>query len=335
MADSATAQAAAPTDSGAVTTQVDEQPGFKVFAGNLSYTTTDEGLKTFFSPVAQDIISSQVIFRGTRSAGYGFVAFNTAEAAQKAVELLNKKELDGRTLIVEVAKPPEEKEKKAKRTPKKRNSKKSKASTDAEPTTNGTAEATETKEVAENGTTTNGVAKSKKRRNIRNKSKKPKAANADEAAAVSDAAAPPSVGATDAKTPKPKKAKAPKAPKPKRPVGEAPEGEPSKTMLFVANLGFSVDDAALSELFTSAGINVVTARVIRRRWGHPRRSKGYGFVDVGSEDEQKKALEALQGKEIGGREIAVKIAVNSQEKEAAEAEAEAENGPKEVPSLVA
>lgn len=96
-------------------------------------------------------------------------------------------------------------------------------------------------------------------------------------------------------------------------------------MLFVANLGFSVDDAALSELFTTEGITVVSARVVRRRWGQPRRSKGYGFVDVGSEEQQAKALAALQGKEVGGREIAVKVAVNSQEKEAAEEATQAES----------
>ena len=81
-------------------------------------------------------------------------------------------------------------------------------------------------------------------------------------------------------------------------------------MLFVANLGFNVDDEGLSNLFTDAGISVVSARVIRRRW-NPRKSKGYGFVDVGSEEEQTRAMAALQGKEVSGRPIAVKIAVNS------------------------
>jgi RNA recognition motif-containing protein len=81
-------------------------------------------------------------------------------------------------------------------------------------------------------------------------------------------------------------------------------------MLFVANLGFAVDDAGLSALFTDAGIHVISARIVRRRW-QPRKSKGYGFVDVGSEAEQIKAIAALEGKEIGGRPIAVKIAVNS------------------------
>lgn len=77
---------------------------------------------TFYS------ITAQVILRGTRSAGYGFVAVNTAEAAQKAVEELDKKELDGREVIVEIAKPAEQKdqekkEKKAKRKPGRRGSK--------------------------------------------------------------------------------------------------------------------------------------------------------------------------------------------------------------------
>jgi len=82
-------------------------------------------------------------------------------------------------------------------------------------------------------------------------------------------------------------------------------------MLFVANLGFNIDDAGLSALFTDAGIHVVSARIVRRRWGQPRKSKGYGFVDVGSEAEQQKAINALQDKEVGGRNIAVKVAVNT------------------------
>jgi RNA recognition motif-containing protein len=88
-------------------------------------------------------------------------------------------------------------------------------------------------------------------------------------------------------------------------------------MLFVANLGFTVDDAGLSALFTEAGIHVISARVVRRRWGQPRKSKGYGFVDVGSEEEQVKAITALEGKDIGGRPIAVKIAVNPSHDESA------------------
>ena len=52
-----------------------------------------------------------MIYRGTRSAGYGFVALATEAAAQKAIEQLNKQELEGRPVIVEIAKPADQKEK--------------------------------------------------------------------------------------------------------------------------------------------------------------------------------------------------------------------------------
>jgi RNA recognition motif-containing protein len=65
--------------------------------------------------------------RGIRSAGYGFVALSTTEAAQKAVELLDKQQLDGRPIIVEIAKPADQKEnerrdKKSRRRPGRRGS---------------------------------------------------------------------------------------------------------------------------------------------------------------------------------------------------------------------
>jgi len=281
---------------------VEEAPGFKVFAGNLAYTTTDDGLRAFFAPVHSDILSAQVILRGTRSAGYGFVALSSAEAAQKAVEALDKKELDGRAVIVEIAKPAdqkdkEKKEKKAKRRPGRRGSKAVPGEV-SEAEANGEAKA--------EGAATLGTdepAKPKKKKKASRKSK-PK----PEAGETSEAAAPQVDGETPKKAPRTRKTKAPRPP---RPAGEDPIGEPSKTMLFVANLGFNIDDAGLNALFTEAGINVVSARIVRRRWGQPRKSKGYGFVDVGGEAEQQKAIDALQGKDVGGRNIAVKVAVNT------------------------
>lgn len=126
--------------------------------------------------------------------------------------------------------------------------------------------------------------------------------------------------AEGAKKPRQRK---PRTPRPPRAEGEEPVGEPSKTMLFVANLGFTIGDEELAAIFTEAGITVNSARIVRRRWGKPRKSKGYGFVDVGDEASQAKAIELLQGKEVGGRPIAVKVAVNSQQQEAEDAEAEA------------
>lgn len=299
------APAALVTENGAPATH-EEAPGFKVFAGNLAYTTTDEGLKAFFAPVQNDIITAQVILRGTRSAGYGFVALSSAEAAQKAVDALDKKELDGRQVIIEVAKPAEQKdkEKKAKRRPGRRGGK-------AVPGEITEAEANGEVEKADVAPVTDDVAKPKKKKKSNRKPKR----KTEEGGDISAEVAPALLADGEKKPPRTRK---PRTPRPPRPAGEDPVGEPSNTMLFVANLGFNIDDAGLSALFTEAGINVVSARIVRRRWGQPRKSKGYGFVDVGGEAEQQKAIAALQNKDVGGRNIAVKVAVNTPHDDEAE-----------------
>jgi len=296
-------------------TQTDEVPSFKVFIGNLAYSTTDEGLKAFFEPVQSDIVSAQVIMRGTRSAGYAFVALSTAEAAQKAVDLLDKKQLDGRPIIVEIAKPADQKEserrdRKSRRRPGRRGSRAVPGEvTEAE--ANGEAK-TEDAAPAEGETP---KPKKKKKKAIR----KPRT----KASTIEGEAEPAVVAPED------EPVRRRRNPRPRRAMGEEPTGEPSKTVLFVANLGFNIDDDALAKLFTEADIKVVSARIVRKQYGRPRKSKGYGFVDVGDEAEQKKAIEALEGKDVDGRMIAVKIAVNAQAREAKE-EAVVEEGTSEV-----
>ncbi|KAJ7283819.1 hypothetical protein C8J57DRAFT_1432829 [Mycena rebaudengoi] len=300
----------------------------KAFAGNLAYSTTEEGLKTFFAPVESDIISVEVIMRGTRAAGYGFVALKSAEAVQKAIDALHKKELDGRQVEVELAKPSDqkEKEKKPKRRPGRRGSKAVPGEV-SEAEANG--DAPKADAAAAPGSDEAAKPKKKKKKTAR----KPKTKEEDgaaPAAATTDADAP-----ADAAAKKAPRARKAKTPRPPRPAGEDPVGEQSKTVLFVANLGFNIDDAGLSALFTDAGIPVTSARIVRRRWGQPRKSKGYGFVDVGGEEEQKKAIEALQGKEVGGRPIAVKIAVNTphdDDDDAAQDTPAAAAAPKETPA---
>ncbi|OSC99169.1 RNA-binding domain-containing protein [Trametes coccinea BRFM310] len=318
MSDAPAAPAAPVTENGvppaAQESVVQEAPGFKVFAGNLAYSTTDEGLKAFFAPVQADVLSAQVIMRsGNRSAGYGFVSFTTAEAAQKAVELLDKKELDGRPVIVEVAKPADQKDKEKKqRRPKRRTGRRGSKSVPGEVSeAEANGEASTDANKAEGATSANGdAAKPKKKKKARKPKRKSAAATSEGEAPASGAegATSGAEGTGEGKKPRQRK---PRAPRPARPAGEDPQGEPSKNVLFVANLGFNIDDEGLAKLFTDAGIKVNSARIVRRRWGKPRKSKGYGFVDVGDEEEQKKAIEALQGKEVGGRAIAVKIAVNT------------------------
>jgi len=59
----------------------------------------------------------------------------------------------------------------------------------------------------------------------------------------------------------------------------------------------------------------------------PRKGRGFGFVTLASEDLQKKACEDMNGKEIEGREIAVKVAIDSPGKEDEDADAPIEGAP--------
>jgi cold-inducible RNA-binding protein len=81
----------------------------KLYVGNLTYGTTDTDLQTLFGPFGT-VQSAQVIMdRETgRSKGFGFVEMNTSEEAQAAIKGLHDKELDGRKLTVNEAKPREE-----------------------------------------------------------------------------------------------------------------------------------------------------------------------------------------------------------------------------------
>jgi RNA recognition motif-containing protein len=56
----------------------------------------------------------------------------------------------------------------------------------------------------------------------------------------------------------------------------------------------------------------------------PRKGRGFGFVTLGSEELQQKACEEMNGKDIEGREIAVKVAIDSPGKEDDHPEATAE-----------
>jgi cold-inducible RNA-binding protein len=74
------------------------------------------------------------------------------------------------------------------------------------------------------------------------------------------------------------------------------------TKLFVGSLSWNVNDDQLRDFFASAG-TVVSATVIMDR--DSGRSKGFGFVEMSSDDEAKKAIADLNGKELDGRAVTV------------------------------
>jgi cold-inducible RNA-binding protein len=74
------------------------------------------------------------------------------------------------------------------------------------------------------------------------------------------------------------------------------------TKLFVGSLSYNVNDDQLKEFFAAAG-EVVSANVITDR--DSGRSKGFGFVEMSSEEEAKKAISELNNKELDGRAVTV------------------------------
>ncbi len=73
--------------------------------------------------------------------------------------------------------------------------------------------------------------------------------------------------------------------------------------LYVGNLPFTAEEGQLEALFGADGRSVASVKIlIDKQTG---RSRGFGFVEMGSDDDAQKAIEALQGREFMGRPLTV------------------------------
>ncbi|MDD3886784.1 MAG: RNA-binding protein [Victivallaceae bacterium] len=72
--------------------------------------------------------------------------------------------------------------------------------------------------------------------------------------------------------------------------------------IYVGNLPYSIDRDELKDTFAAFG-EVTTARIVTDR--ESGRSKGFGFVEMANDDEARKAIDSLNGQEIGGRKAVV------------------------------
>ncbi|BGP40187.1 hypothetical protein JCM10449v2_004145 [Rhodotorula kratochvilovae] len=317
--------------------------GHKVFVGNLPFSVTDDSIKEIFGKVGQ-VTEAQIIHRGTRSLGYGFVTYTNEADAASAVSQLDKSEISGRQVNVEVAKPMPAPGAVAARAAKKA------AEVGA---TRATAQ-----EAQQDGVDADGALKPKKARKPR-KPRGPRQPRLDDeteeagdapaaagttTSAVSDAAdalAPGADGERAARKPRNRKRKgaaavaglvaegeegAPPA------LGEAtnktgaaaaaarqprrrgpPAGVASSTLVFVGNLNFSVTNESLAAAF-APDCSVKSAVVVVRKFGQSAgRSKGFAFVDFASAEDQQRALERFQGKELEGRPMSLKVAIQPEE----------------------
>jgi RNA recognition motif-containing protein len=81
----------------------------KLFVGSLAYSVTDEELEAFFAEVGKVTSARVLLDRETnRSRGFGFVEMESDDEAKTAVKELNGKELNGRAVIVNEARPQED-----------------------------------------------------------------------------------------------------------------------------------------------------------------------------------------------------------------------------------
>jgi cold-inducible RNA-binding protein len=85
--------------------------GKKLYVGNLSYSMTDQMLQDAFSAYGEVTSATVIMDRDSgRSKGFGFVEFAQDADAQKALGEMNGKEIDGRALNVDEAKPQKDRE---------------------------------------------------------------------------------------------------------------------------------------------------------------------------------------------------------------------------------
>ena len=81
----------------------------KLYIGNLSWNVNDDQLRAAFTQAGTVTSARVMVDKMTgRSRGFGFIEFETEEMAKAAIEMWNGKDLDGRKLVVNIAKPMEE-----------------------------------------------------------------------------------------------------------------------------------------------------------------------------------------------------------------------------------
>jgi RNA recognition motif-containing protein len=251
----------------------------KVFVGNLAFTTKEPELAAAFG-AAGKVIGANIITRGPRSLGYGFVEMESEEDAKKAVDVMNKKELNGRQINVEVAKPQEEVKEK-------------------EPRPQG-----------ENGAAPRGRGGRGRGGRRQGYQKRSPGAEGEGQKAEEKAEEGEKGDEDEGSRRRPRRRNRGGRVGQKRVAEESKEE--SKTTLFVANLPFGLDDDGFAKVVGELGLKPKSAHVVKKRNG---RSKGYGFVEFENEADQKKALDGLNKKVVDSRELSVKVALTEQPKE--------------------
>jgi len=258
----------------------------KVFVGNLDFQTKESELAKHFS-TAGKVISANIITRGPRSLGYGFVEMESEEDAQKAVQAMNKKEVDGRPINVEVAKPRAEESQDAE------NKQQEGSGRGGFRGRGGRGGFRGTRGGSRGGARGGAAPTFQPRGGFRGGRGAPRGG---------------------AQSFKPRNGGA----NPSKEEEEEDKRTPSKTTLFVANLPFKLDDESFGKILKDASLNYKTAHVVRNT--RSQRSKGFGFIEFENEQDQQSALTALNNKTVEERQLVVKVALTELKTEEAPAQ---------------
>ncbi|KAH8681560.1 hypothetical protein BX600DRAFT_25820 [Xylariales sp. PMI_506] len=266
--------------------------GRRLYIGNLAYATTEGELKEFFTGYLVESVSIPKNPRTDRPVGYAFVDLSTPTEAERAIAELSGKEILERKVSVQLARTPTANEK-------------------TEAVSNGEAGA----EGSRRKPSGRGRGRGRGRGGRAGRGGRSDGGN-EEAPAPEEAAAAP-----EAATEEDKKDKA--RPAQKRERGPPADGIPSKNKVMVANLPYDLTEEKLKELFAAyepssakIALRPIPRFMIKKLQarGEARKGRGFGFVTLASEELQQKAVAEMNGKEIEGREIAVKVAIDSPDK---------------------
>jgi RNA recognition motif-containing protein len=292
----------------------------KVFVGNLSFKTKREELAAEFQAAGR-VVEANIITRGTRSLGYGFVEMESEDDASKAINIMNKKSIDNREINVELAKPRDETKIGERRPAPQRRNRRPNNPSGGNGGNGGTSPNSSQGAPRENNRDNNrdnNAGGSNPANTSGNKRQKPIGNKPNNAPATSDSpkeggSSPNNSGSSSGssssskdggdRTPGARRFR-PRRYRRRFPRKDLPPRKESETSLFIANLPFSIDSPALNDLYKA--YNVKSAHVVANRNG---KSKGFGFVELATQADQKAALDATNKTNVQGRELIVKIAL--------------------------
>jgi RNA recognition motif-containing protein len=274
--------------------------GRRLYIGNLAYATTEGELKEFFKDYLVETTSIPTNPRTTRPVGYAFVDLSTPSEAERAIAELNGKSILDRKVSIQLARKPE-----------------------AHGEGHSGGENASGNENRRRGSTRGrgrGRGRGSRAAGRSGRNRKDGAEGGD--VTGEGATSGPTNGTDDTIAINTKTAKTPQRDRKQR--GPPEDGIPSKTKVMVANLPYDLREDKLMEIFqdyspTSAKIALrpiprFMVKKLQAR-NEPRKGRGFGFVTLATEELQQKACNEMNGREIEGREIAVKVAIDSPGKE--------------------